>query len=421
MFFAFALLATSLASCLRDTCEAEVAYIRYDPIYVQPTAFRTEIQSEAPRELENPGKIYAYGDYLFINEPQQGIHLYDNSDPENPVAISFIEIEGNVDMAVQNGLLYADNHVDLVVFDINNPESIEMVGRTENAFPDYGFEPERGFLIGYEETDIVEKQPCTQGDWFWGRGNTFWLDSGFRNESSNAVNNAGVPTPNQTGVGGSLARFTIGFNRLYVADDSDQLKVFSLRTPEQPELVNTSYIGWAIETIFPYGEHLFIGAANGMHIVNVQDPDNPEYLSTFWHTTACDPVYIDGDYAYVTLRDGTECEGFANQLDVVNIENLFNPRLVKTFPMHHPIGLSVRDSHLYLCDDDAGLKVFDASDPAQVGNRLLKQIKNINAVDAIALPGRPVLMIIGRDGLYQFDISEPANPLPLSVIPAFES
>jgi hypothetical protein len=295
-----------------------------------------------------------------------------------------------------------------------------MVGRTENVFPDYGFEPERGFLVDYEETNIVEKKPCSESDWFRGGDGTFWLRAEV--DFSTAVSNdAGVPSPNQTGVGGSLARFTIGFNRLYVADDSDQLKVFSLRTPEQPELVNTSYIGWAIETIFPYGEHLFIGAANGMHIVSVEDPDNPQHLSTFWHTTACDPVYIDGDYAYVTLRDGTECEGFANQLDVVNIEDLFNPRLVRTFPMHHPIGLSVRDQHLYLCDDDAGLKVFDASDPAQVGNRLLKQVKNINAVDAIALPGRPVLMIIGRDGLYQFDISEPANPLPLSVIPAFES
>ncbi len=420
MFFACALLATSLASCLRDTCEAEVEYIRYDPIYVQAASFRTEIGPEAPRELENPGKIYAYGDYLFINEPQQGIHLFDNSDPENPQAISFIEIEGNVDMAVQNGLLYADNYVDLVVFDIRNPESIEMVGRTENAFPDYGFDQERGFLVGYEETDIVEKQPCSEGDWFRGGGGIFWVNAEL--DFSTALgNDAGVPSPNQTGVGGSLARFTIGFNRLYVADDSDQLKVFSLRNPEQPELVNTSYIGWAIETIFPYGDHLFIGAANGMHIVSVEDPDNPQHLSTFWHTTACDPVYIDGDYAYVTLRDGTECEGFANQLDVINIEDLFNPRLVKTFPMHHPIGLSVRNEHLYLCDDDAGLKVFDASDPARVGNRLLAEIKSINAVDAIALPGRPVLLIIGRDGLYQFDISEPASPLPLSVIPAFES
>jgi len=420
MFFACALLATSLASCLRDTCEAEVEYIRYDPIYVQPTAFRTEIGPEAPRELENPGKIYAYGDYLFINEPQQGIHLFDNSNPEDPVAISFIEIEGNVDLAVQNGLLYADNYVDLVVFDIRNPESIEMVGRTEHAFPDYGFDQERGFLVGYEETDVIEKQPCSQGDWFWGRGEIFWVNAEV--DFSTALgNDAGVPTPNQTGVGGSLARFTIGFNRLYVADDSDQLKVFSLRNPEQPELVNTSYIGWAIETIFPYGEHLFIGAANGMHIVSVEDPDNPQHLSTFWHTTACDPVYIDGDYAYVTLRDGTECEGFANQLDVVSIKDLFNPRLVNSFPMHHPIGLSVRNDHLYLCDDDAGLKVFDAKFPDLVGNNLVKEIKNISAIDAIALPGRPVLMIIGRDGLYQFDISEPANPLPLSVIPAFES
>jgi len=376
------------------------------------TELRTSISPGEPRELENPGKIYSYGRYLFINAPNEGIHIYDNADPAQPQNISFLKIPGNIDMAVQNGLLYADSYVDLVVFDLNNPAEPTMVGRTENVFPALGQDPEQGIVVEFMETDIVETFPCdgNQGNWFW-RNDGLFVDVAF-----DAMAEAGAtPSPNQTGVGGSLARFTIGFNRLYTVSEYD-LKVFSLETPDTPTLLETVNIGWGIETIFPYGVHLFIGSRNGMHIMDASNPDAPRYVSTFWHTNACDPVFIDGDIAYVTLRDGTECETFANQLDVVDISDLSDPHLIRTFPMHHPIGLSVRDDHLYLCDDEEGLKIFDTSEPSEVGNRLLRQLKSLNAVDIIALPGRPVIMVIGRDGLYQFDIQEPDNPQLLSVI-----
>lgn len=414
----FALSACSFSGCVQDTCESETLYTRYDPVYIKPEALRTNIFPEGPRDLEKTGKIYTYKNFLFINEPREGIHVFDNTDAENPVALSFIDIPGNVDIAVQNDLLYADNYIDLVVFNINDPANIQMVGRAEGVFPELGFDTNLGFIVDYEETEVTEAGPCSQGDWFWGSGRRLWVDIAFEASVGTAT---GTPLPNQVGTGGSLARFTIGFNRLFVADDSDHLKVFSLQDPVAPELTSSQYIGFAIETIFPYGEHLFIGARNGMHILEVSNPDEPQYISTFWHTNACDPVFIDGDIAYITLRDGTECETFANQLDVVDISNLFSPRLIKTFPMHRPIGLSVRDQHLYLCDDDAGLKVFDASEPKEVGDRLLQHLKAFHAVDVIAIPGRPILMMIGPNGLYQFDISKPDDLSLLSIIPIVES
>ena len=38
--------------------------------------------------------------------------------------------------------------------------------------------------------------------------------------------------------------------------------------------------------------------------------------------TSCDPVVVQGDYAFVTLRGGTECQGFSNQLDIIDISTL---------------------------------------------------------------------------------------------------
>ena len=70
----FALLALSLVAalsgCLRDECDSTRSYIRFDPIYKTLAEMRVGITAEAPRALRHPGKIYAFGHYLFINEKQ---------------------------------------------------------------------------------------------------------------------------------------------------------------------------------------------------------------------------------------------------------------------------------------------------------------------------------------------------------------
>jgi hypothetical protein len=52
------------------------------PIYLEMSDVRARtITIAPPQELENPGKIYLYGDYLLINEPTKGIHILDNTNP----------------------------------------------------------------------------------------------------------------------------------------------------------------------------------------------------------------------------------------------------------------------------------------------------------------------------------------------------
>ncbi len=68
-----------------------------------------KIEVLSPKSLTNPGKIYTYGSTLFINELNAGIHVINNSNPQNPVPLKFIKILGNVDIAVKDNILYADN------------------------------------------------------------------------------------------------------------------------------------------------------------------------------------------------------------------------------------------------------------------------------------------------------------------------
>jgi len=123
------------------------------------------VEIQAPKEIAKAGKIYLYGDTLLINEKNKGIHIIDNSDKNNPKPVAFIQIWGNLDIAVKSGYLYADSFMDLVVFDIKDINNTIKISRKEDIFPidyyqsispsDYsfyydrscGFDKDRGIIV----------------------------------------------------------------------------------------------------------------------------------------------------------------------------------------------------------------------------------------------------------------------------------
>lgn len=414
-------MAAGLTGCLEDKCVATREYKIYTPVYASMEDYRTEITSDAPRVLKNTGALYVYNDYIFINEKKEGIHVLDNTDPEHPTPIAFLNIPGNFNMGIRNNLLYADNYVDLVVMDISDPLNVKFAGRTENVFDAYPFYEDLGYLVYYEETDATTELNCSDlnygQDIFWLEGGGVAVDFFALSSSADAASPviSAQRESNSIGQAGSLARFSIIDQYLYSVSEYD-LKVFDLEDPAQAELASTVNIGWGIETIFPYGDHLFIGADHGMYIYDNSDPLHPTQQSLFTHARACDPVFVDGSTAYVTLRDGTECEGFNNQLDVVDVSDLSNPKLLATHPMQNPHGLSIKEEKLYLCEGRFGFKVFDVSDWKEIGKRQLAHLPDFSAFDVINVYGKDLAIVIGEDGLYQFDISDPEAPRQLSVI-----
>jgi len=410
----------SLQSCV-DNCETTTTYTYFEPIYQTTSEIRSQFEIQDPRDLVSPGKIYMLGDFLFINERGEGIHIIDNSVPSNPMKLKFINIPGNFDMAAKGGFLYADNYIDLLAIDIRDLSNIQLVKRVENVFPLYnnqfGFWADDGMVItGWEEKQTVEvNQDCDNNV-----GPISLFNRGIALELDFAQTALTAPTvPNSPiGIGGSMARFAIYTDLLYTIDDY-QMTVFNIDNLSDPLPGNIIDMGWGIETIFPYKDKLFIGAQNGMHIYDNAIPSEPVYLSSFLHVTTCDPVVVNDQYAYVTLRSGNTCNGFTNQLDVINIENLNNPFLVKSYSMQNPHGLGLDEQTLFITEGEFGLKVFDATDPNTIDVNLIKQFQDIHGYDVI--PNNGVLMMIGDDGLYQYDYRDIENIELLSVIPVIEN
>lgn len=109
----------------------------YEPIFMQRSQMEKNVKVGTARDMENPGKIYIKDNYIFINEKYRGIHIIDNTNPEMPENIAFIQIDGCIDMAMKNNILYADNAIDLIAIGIADDFSaVEVKSRTRNIFPE---------------------------------------------------------------------------------------------------------------------------------------------------------------------------------------------------------------------------------------------------------------------------------------------
>lgn len=207
-----------------------------------------------------------------------------------------------------------------------------------------------------------------------------------------------------TGQGGSMARFAITGDYLYVVDHSS-LHVYTLADPRQPVKTTEVSLGVDIETIFPSGNKLYIGSMDGMHIYDITAPDKPVHLSTYQHIRSCDPVVVQGDLAYVTLRAARTCGGGVNRLDIIDISDPVSPRLISSREMDNPFGLGIDGNTLFVCEGEMGLKVLDVADPQNI--QLIRQIDNMHSFDVI--PASNNLILTGNEGVFQYDYTEVEN------------
>jgi hypothetical protein len=354
--------------------------------------------------------LFILGNYIFLNEVDKGVHIIDNAIPTQPRNIAFIDIPGNVDIAVKGTTLYADLYTDLVAIDISSPLQPKLTKVVENVFPhryyNSFFSPDSGKVI----VDWIQKDTTVTEDYTTSGWNRFENGRAFVTFASSA-DGAKSSASAAPGISGSMARFTIVDKRLYTVG-MQELKVFNINDAARPFYVTEKQVGFNIETVYPFKDRLFIGSASGMFIYDISNVDQPQKLSEFSHVRSCDPVIADDKHAYVTLRSGTACMGFTNQLEVLNVSVLSQPVLLKTYQMKNPHGLSKDGNLLFICDGDDGLKVYDATLPTNL--KLIKQIPNLQTFDVIAYTG--VAIVVASDGLYQFGYSNPSNIQQLSKI-----
>ncbi|WP_282030879.1 hypothetical protein [Winogradskyella eximia] len=402
-----AIMCLQLTNCNTDDVSNELL----DPVAVtvpvikSKSEIRNSIQVKAAQPTNSDGKIYVYNDLLFYIAQNSGIHIFNNQNPENPQNIIFIQLEGVHDISVKNDILYADNFMDLVVFDISNVSDIQLVNVEEDMLLYYATFPEDSlyyqsniytsnedefvaeYTTIYMERTEVENNP----EMFWNSYSIF--------ESDVLALDAGI----NIGTGGSYAKFQIYNNALYTLDDY-KLNTFNITDYNSISKVSETWLGgWfggELETTFILKEYMFIGATNGMHIVGLQDEFNPIYTSSFTHSTGCDPVVVEGNTAYITVRGGNTCGAIEDQVNIIDVTDINTPIEYSTYFLSSPYGLGIKNHILYVCND-SGINVFDAQNPNEI---VLQNTIETTSKDVIPLSSH--LIAVGENVIHQYNYTD---------------
>lgn len=110
------------------------SYYNYSPIFMTRTELEKSVKyAGESREIKDPAKIYVRGTQLFVSERYKGVHIIDFSNPKDMRQTGFIVAPGCIDIAVKDNILYLDNAVDLVAFDL---DSKQVTDRLRELLPE---------------------------------------------------------------------------------------------------------------------------------------------------------------------------------------------------------------------------------------------------------------------------------------------
>jgi len=400
-FLGLAICMLTILSCSKESGSINVTYFEASAVYGDINEVRNQPLNENPQSLVNPGKIYVAEDYILVGEEEQGIHVVDNSDPENPVFTNFINVPGNREFFVKGHFLYAESYYDLVKIDISNVDQVTLASRANNVFADEIKNNQDETLLGFtfvEKTEEVDVNSNLYNE----ISHTGLI---YRDYLNNLIPRSAVPSSfagnsdQQSGTVNRIAHnndhvYVIGLHKLTVIDD----------TNADMNKVGSQGLGDETETIFSYKNNLFLGSRSSMSIYDASNPTVVTESYRFDHATSCDPVLPTDDVAYISLRtaDFSACPGNINALIVLDIENLDSPKEVAEIEMQSPYGMTIFDDQLFVGEGVNGLKIFDVSN--RQNPILISDDKSVEAYDVIKHPSADLILIAGPNGLEQFEL-----------------
>ncbi|HKK87420.1 MAG TPA: hypothetical protein VJ917_01135 [Saprospiraceae bacterium] len=390
----FILIIASFYSCSEEFGTTTVTYTRAEAVYKPVSEVRINEFNSPVRNVEEKGKIYVGEDYLLLGELDAGIHVFDNSDPESPQKINFIQIPGNYDFFVEGDNLYANNYFDLVKLDISDPSNVQLVNRHSSGLIKdesikYQSTDPNNQLVGFSFETITEDVDPNTGIWEYLQSghNTIYFD-----HKDEVIPPSSVPSTfvgSSSGQAGTTNRIAVHKDKLYILM-RNRIEYFG---SDLESLGSHNVVGWGLETLYEYNDHLYVGTDASMIVYEISDQELL-YRGQFNHARACDPVLpISDNIAYVTTRSGGNCPGDENRLYVVRTNTAQSQYTeLQRFNLRHPFGMAVVDGKLFVAESELGLSVLDAQNPENLN--LLGTWNGLVVEDVLPHPAREDVLLI---------------------------
>ncbi len=389
-------------SCIKTKGEISMTYNKATAVYGNLDSLRTLPLLIEKQNLVNPKSFYIGNNFVLVSELNKGIHIYDNTDMQNPQRLSFIQLPFLREFYVKDNFLYIANVYDVVKIDITNVYNPQFVSRAKNVFWTplendkgeqlLGFEYATGtdkFEINSIEAQEIKKEGRLHLDYLKNVIPASTIPSTFTGGNSNSKS--------------TLSRIAVEFDHIYVIEDN---VMHVISNSSQLDYVKKIKLERNTETIYGEDNKLFLGSVTSMTIYNAANPGSPTKISSVNHTEYCDPVLPRGDVAYYTLRS-TENEGCngkgENTLNLVDISNINAPKELKSIDLESPYGLCFANNYLFVGQGANGLTIYDANNHFKLVEET--KISNVVAYDIMFHPNNPnIIVLTNSNGIEEFQI-----------------
>lgn len=240
--------------------------------------------------MENCTGVIVSGDYAYVTDYNPGLHVFDISDPSNPVLKATCDIKvttpgRSMEVAVSGSYAYVaakDNGLQIVdISDPNNPVRAGLCDMDEYAL-DVAISGTHAYVAGDDSGLIVMDISDPDHPYQVGSHDT-------------AGNAYGV---------------AVAGNYVYIADGTTGLVILDITTPESITDSSTAYTfdtdGTATGVTIS-GSYAFVAdGADGLNVIDVSHPEDPTDLIeiTSVDTTSAQAVAVAGRYAYVADGSG---------------------------------------------------------------------------------------------------------------------
>ncbi|RDE11255.1 MAG: hypothetical protein C4K49_12005 [Candidatus Thorarchaeota archaeon] len=359
------------------------------------------------------------GDYAYVAEDFD-VRVVNVTDPVHPAIISSVQTDGDHRAIAAFGLyvMVAGDAREVEVMDVSNPHNPRPV----------------------EAYSLIDRIWDMQIDGHYAYLATWWKKLVVIDIS----NPLGIAPVESWGDGDSDAVCVSGGYAYVVDNVSGIVNIIAISDPTTPTsvglYVTPSMVVW---DVFVSGSYAYVANANRMIIVDVTDPESPEYAGNVTTPGTCRDVYVSGQFAYAACG--------SSGLQVINISDSSHPSIIGSYSAGtNGRGIYVEGDYAYMADDSAGLRVFNVTNPSLPsltatcatgglaysvfidGNHayiachgaglavvnitdprkpnLLKVYDTPDTADGVFVSGDMAYVADGNTGLIILSISDPANP-----------
>ncbi len=377
--------------------------------------------------------IFVLGDYLYItghnlDDNDYSLSIVDISDRNQPEVISTINDLGFcLEVKVVGDFAYLGCYGGLKVFNISDPADPVKVGWYHTGIApmwldiqgDYAFMANifRGFQVidisnPEEPTLVTTNDTVSRLNDIVIRDNLAFVSSEKEGLAIFDISNPEVPclVGKYDVAAGSDAIALAGNGRdILLTDRENTLYLFSVDDPANPEVITTFTTSGTGTGVAGKNNLVFISEGNqGLETIDLSDPEDPQQKSHYDHSGVIKNVVFNETHAFISDRDGIKI------LDISTPSAAIQTAEIKTEGPGSNLFLA--KNHLYIAGDRFfGLKIIDISDPnVPIITATLEPeesditFKSIDVVDNYAYICASSNNSKGK--LYIYDISNPAAP-----------